>query len=65
MRDSSEIALGVNPNGNPPNFAHGASIQPAVLASGVVLITISITFVIIRIWTSLHNSHKLLLDDCK
>lgn len=65
MSDLSAIPLSVNPNGDPPNFAHGASLQPAVLASGIVFITVSILFVLIRVGTSLYNSRKLFLDDCK
>lgn len=65
MSDLSNIPLGANPNGDPPNFAHGATLQPAVLATGVILMTISLLFVIIRITTSLYNSHKLFWDDCK
>lgn len=65
MSDLSSIPLSVNPNGDPPNFANGASLQPAVLASGIAFITISILFVLIRVGTSLYNSRKLFLDDCK
>ncbi|KAI3390483.1 hypothetical protein diail_9511, partial [Diaporthe ilicicola] len=63
MSNPSEIPLGVNPNGDPPDFVNGASLQPAVLASGIVLIAISIIFVLVRSGTSLYNSRKLFLDD--
>lgn len=65
MSDLSSMPLGVNPNGNPPNFAHGTTLQPAVLATGIILMTISLVFTLIRILTSLYNSRKLFSDNCK
>lgn len=65
MSDLSNVPLAVNPSGDPPNFSDGASLQPAVLATGIVFITISIIFVLIRVGTSLYDSRKLFLDDCK
>lgn len=65
MADPSNTALGINPNGDPPDFAHGESLQTVILGLGVTLITVSSVFVIIRLGNSLWTYHKLFLEDCE
>lgn len=62
--DLSKVPLAPNPNGNPPNFTGGPSLQPAILGTGITFMTISIAFVIVRIGTGLINTKRLHLDDC-
>ncbi|KAI0593297.1 hypothetical protein F4775DRAFT_578496 [Biscogniauxia sp. FL1348] len=61
--DLSQIPLAPNPNGDPPNFDGGATLQLEILATGIVFITISLIFVIVRLGTSLKSTRKLHLDD--
>lgn len=65
MADLSQIPLGVNPNGDPPDFVHGESLKSVILGTGITLIALSSAFVAIRLGTSLKSSRKLLLDDCR
>lgn len=62
--DSSSIPLAGNPNGGPPNFEGGATLQWVVLATGFAFIPISTILIIIRLGMSLKHSRKLHLDDC-
>ncbi|KAI0854207.1 hypothetical protein F5Y00DRAFT_267438 [Daldinia vernicosa] len=61
--DPSSIPLAGNPNGDPPNFEGGATLQWVVLATGFVFIPISTILIIIRLGMSLKHSRKLHLDD--
>lgn len=62
--DLSQIPLAPNPNGDPPNFDGGPTLEPTILATGIVFIAISLIFVIIRLGTSLKTTGKFRLDDC-
>ena len=61
---ASKTPIAVNPNGDPPNFGGGPTLQPAVLATGVIFIPISVIVVIIRLVMSIRTSKKLYYDDC-
>lgn len=62
--DLSLIPLAPNPNGDPPNFDGGPTLQPTILATGIVFIAISLIVVVVRLGTGLKNTRKLHLDDC-
>jgi hypothetical protein len=63
-QDPSTIALAPNPNGDPPDFDGGPTLQPAILGTGIFLITVSLIVVILRLFTGFKNTRKLHLDDC-
>ncbi|KAK9419295.1 putative Integral membrane protein [Seiridium unicorne] len=44
--DLSQIPLAPNPNGDPPNFDGGPSMEPTILATGITFIVISL----VRLW---------------
>ncbi|GAB1318481.1 Rhodopsin domain-containing protein [Madurella fahalii] len=62
--DLSTIPLAPNPNGDPPNFAGGPSLEPATLATGVAFTSISALFVMLRLYTVIQKSRRVYWDDC-
>ncbi|KAL8736079.1 MAG: hypothetical protein Q9181_002577 [Wetmoreana brouardii] len=62
--DLSSIALALNPNGDPPNFADSPSLLPAVTGVGVTMIITSGILVILRLFTNIKHTGKMALDDC-
>lgn len=65
MADLSNTPLFPNPNGDPPNFVDPPSLTPAILGSGISLIVITTSLVILRLATNVHIAHRLYLDDSK
>lgn len=63
--DFSKLPLSPNPDGSPPNFIGGQSLETANLSIGAVIISLSIIFVAVRIYASCKNVGRLFLDDCK
>ncbi|KAI2623594.1 hypothetical protein GGS26DRAFT_593684 [Hypomontagnella submonticulosa] len=63
VADPFNTPLAVNPNGDPPNFEGGPTLQPAVLATGVMFIPISMIIVTIRLVMSLRSSKRFHCDD--
>ncbi|KAK3386439.1 hypothetical protein B0H63DRAFT_382847, partial [Podospora didyma] len=61
--DFTKIPIAHNPSGAPPNFQYGPSLQPAILGSGVTLMSIAIVFVTIRLYTGIKKAGKLFADD--
>ena len=62
--DLSKIPVGINPNGDPPNFVNPPSNHATVVGVGVTLSVISLFFVILRLTTNSTIAKKLGLDDC-
>ncbi|KAI1806730.1 hypothetical protein F4811DRAFT_510095 [Daldinia bambusicola] len=62
--DPSTTPLLDNPNGDPPNFEGGSTLQWIIVATGLVLIPISTVLIVIRLVMSLRHNRKLHLDDC-
>ncbi|KAF3056812.1 hypothetical protein CFAM422_012615 [Trichoderma lentiforme] len=62
--DFSKLPLSPNPDGSPPNFVGGQSLETANLSIGAVIISLSIIFVAVRIYASCKNVGRLFLDDC-
>ncbi|KAI0535047.1 hypothetical protein GGR58DRAFT_480561 [Xylaria digitata] len=61
--DLSTIPLTVNPNGSPPDFDGGPSLQTAVLGTGVVFITVSFTVLLIRLYAVFKTTKRLYAED--
>ncbi|KAI1476948.1 hypothetical protein K445DRAFT_141919 [Daldinia sp. EC12] len=62
--DPSRTPLIDNPNGEPPDFEGGPTLQWIILATGFVLIPISTILIVIRLVVSLKHNRQLHLDDC-
>ncbi|KAL2272681.1 hypothetical protein FJTKL_06237 [Diaporthe vaccinii] len=52
-----------NPNGDPLNYTNPPALTTAILGSGIALISMSSSFVVLRFATNLRISRKLHLDD--
>lgn len=63
--DISKIPLATNPSGAPPNFIDTPSLKTTMLSVGLTLITLSITFIILRLVTNVKHTRKLAIDDGK
>ncbi|KAI1194758.1 hypothetical protein F5X97DRAFT_265193 [Nemania serpens] len=61
--DLSQVPLVPNPNGSPPNFNGGPTLEPTILGTGIVFIALSIVCVLIRLRTGLVNTRRLYADD--
>jgi hypothetical protein len=62
--DEQLVALAPNPNGAAPDFNTGHSLEVEVAITGVLSITISATFVLLRLTTVFKKSGRLYADDC-
>ncbi|KAI1331514.1 hypothetical protein F5Y16DRAFT_395394 [Xylariaceae sp. FL0255] len=59
----SSIPLAVNPDGDPPDFGGGPSLQPAVLGTGAAFVTVSFIAVLIRLYAVFKSTRKLYPED--
>jgi len=62
--DEQLVALAPNPSGAAPDFDTGHSLEAEVAITGVLSITISATFVLLRLTTVFKKSGRLYADDC-
>ncbi|KAL6876963.1 hypothetical protein J3F83DRAFT_431262 [Trichoderma novae-zelandiae] len=61
--DLSRIPLTSNPDGTPPNFTGGQSLETVNLVVGTIIIALSAIVVSIRIYAGYKNVGRLFLDD--
>jgi len=63
---STTIPMSLDPNGIAPNFFDGPSLQPVVLATGVIFIIVSVVFVAFRFVKAqgANKFGKIHIDDC-
>lgn len=59
----SQIPLGVNPDGSPPDFGHGPNLIGAVQGVGITMAAIAALFLGIRLRIYVKLNKKLVLDD--
>ena len=61
----ADIPIAPNPNGDPPNFDGGPTLQPTILATGIAFMTISLFVLLLRLYTNYKVTRKLNPDDCR
>ncbi|KAL7939324.1 hypothetical protein V8C35DRAFT_286330 [Trichoderma chlorosporum] len=62
--DFTKLPLSQNPNGDPPDFGGGQSLETVNLSIGAVIISLSTIVVAVRLYASFKNVGRLFLDDC-
>lgn len=62
--DFSTIPITVPPPGVISNFDNPQTIAPAILAIGVVMVILTVSFVALRMYSNHHASRKYGIDDC-
>ncbi|KAF2114937.1 hypothetical protein BDV96DRAFT_646803 [Lophiotrema nucula] len=61
--DLSKVPLGVNPNGDPPNFVDPPSLTVGVQSVGITLAVTTLIFLVLRLRNYTKLNHGLVLDD--
>lgn len=63
--DLSQVPMGPNPSGAPPDFEHGASLIGGVQGVGISLAAVTTAFLITRLRVYVKLNRGLVLDDGK
>lgn len=62
--DFSKVPIGFPPPGITPNFENPQTIASAIIVIGVVMAVLTVSFVVLRLYSNQHSSRKFALDDC-
>lgn len=62
--DFSKVPISIPPPGVTPNFDNPQTIAGAILIIGVVMIVLTVSFVMLRLYSNHSSSRKFSLDDC-
>lgn len=62
--DFSKIPITIPPPGVTPNFVNPQTIAPAIVAIGVVMAILTVSFVLLRLYSNHHAKRKFGIDDC-
>lgn len=62
--DFSKIPISQPPPGVVSNFENPPSIAGAVIAIGVIMVVLTMSFVMLRLYSNHHAKRKFCLDDC-
>lgn len=62
--DLSKIPIGLPPTGVSPNFVNPQTLAPVILAVSAVILILTITFVILRLYSNSHAERRFGYDDC-
>ena len=62
--DLTKIPLVKPPPGTKTNFVNPPSLAPAIIGVSVLMIILTVSFVILRLYSNLHAARTFGLDDC-